>query len=131
MKKFPGDYHHFACDHWFMVPEIKWNKRCNRHKFLSFWVIFCPFSPLKTQKINIKKLKKKTPGEILSFTHLQHKWQSYDIWFLRYGVQQTEFFVILDHFLPFCPPPLRTQKIKILKKWKKHLKIFSFHKCVP
>ena len=33
---------------------------------------------------------------------------------MRYGVQQTEFFVILDHFLPFHP--LATQKIKILKK---------------
>ena len=35
---------------------------------------------------------------------MYHKWQSYDVWFLRYGVWQTEFFVILDHFLPFYPP---------------------------
>ena len=34
-------------------------------------------------------------------THLHHKWQSYDVWFLRYGAQQTEFFVILDRFCPF------------------------------
>ena len=27
----------------------------------------------------------------------------YDVWFLRYGVQQTEFFVMLGHFLPFYP----------------------------
>ena len=26
-----------------------------------------------------------------------------DVWFLRYGVEQTEFFVILDGFLPFHP----------------------------
>ena len=25
-------------------------------------------------------------------------------WFLRHGAQQTDFFVILDHFLPFYPP---------------------------
>ena len=113
------------------------------------------------------------------FTNLHHKWQSYDAWVLRYGVQQTKCFVILDCFLPvytsmgpenqnfekmkkrpediiilqmctindshmmygswdkecnrqnilsfrtvFCQlSPLRTQKIKILKKWKKDLKI--------
>ena len=33
---------------------------------------------------------------------------------MRCGVQQTEFFVISGHFLPF--PPLTTQKIKILKQ---------------
>ena len=31
------------------------------------------------------------------FTHVYHKWQSYD------GVQQTKFFVIVDYFLPFNP----------------------------
>ena len=32
-------------------------------------------------------------------------------------------------FYPFTPP--WTQKIKILKKWKKHLNILSLYKCVP
>ena len=36
---------------------------------------------------------------------------------------ETEFFVILGHFLPSFP--LTTQKTKILKKWKKHLEISS------
>ena len=35
---------------------------------------------------------------------MYHKWQSYDVWFLRYGVEQTNCFVILDCFLPFHPP---------------------------
>ena len=35
---------------------------------------------------------------------MYHKWQSCDVWFLRYEAQRTEFFVILDHFLPFYPP---------------------------
>ena len=43
---------------------------------------------------------------------------SYDAWFLRYGMRQTGLFVILDHFCPFT-----TQKIKILIKWKKNLEI--------
>ena len=38
------------------------------------------------------------------FTHVYQKSQSYDVWFLRYGVRQTKFFVILGHLLPFYPP---------------------------
>ena len=60
---------------------------------------------------------------------MYHKWQSYNVWFLRYGAQQTEFFVILDRFLPFYP--LTNSKIKILKKWKKRLEISLFYTCVP
>ena len=33
------------------------------------------------------------------FTYVYHKWQSYDVCFLRCGTWQTEFFVILGHFL--------------------------------
>ena len=47
-------------------------------------------------------------------------------------------FCHLYHFLPFtslppatlAPIPLTTRKIKILKKWKKHLMILSFCTCV-
>ena len=35
------------------------------------------------------------------FTHVYHKWQSYDDWLLRYGAWQTKLLVILDHSLPF------------------------------
>ena len=81
---------------------------CDRHNFLSFWAIICPFSPLTTWKIIILKKWKKCL-EILSFTHVDHKWESHHVWFLRYGVRQTEFFNILGHFLPFyC---LMTHKI--------------------
>ena len=38
----------------------------DRQKFLSFWTIFCPFTPLTTQKIKIKK-KWKMYLEISSF----------------------------------------------------------------
>ena len=43
-----------------------WNIRCNRPKCLSFWAIFCPFSPLTTRKIKILQLKK-TSGDIIIF----------------------------------------------------------------
>ena len=35
---------------------------------------------------------------------MYHKWQSYDVWFLRYWAQQTECFVILGYFLLFYSP---------------------------
>ena len=78
--------------------------RCNRQNFL--WTIFCSFkSPLKTWKINIFiKWRKKKFLEILSFVPQMHKWKSHNVWFLRYGVWQTEFFLTLDHFLPFYSP---------------------------
>ena len=42
------------------------------------------------------------PGGIIIFTNVYHKWQY--AWFLRYRVQQTEFVVIVDHFLLVYPP---------------------------
>ena len=36
-----------------------WDMEHERHNFLSFWSIFCPFIPLKTQKIaTLKKYRK-------------------------------------------------------------------------
>ena len=43
----------------------------------------------------------------------------YGLWFLRYQVQQTDFFCHFGLFFALLPP-LTTQKIKLLKKWKKH-----------
>ena len=89
-----------------------WNIRCDRQKFSTFWPIFLPFQPLdklENQNSNIEK-------KHLEILFYKHKLQSYDVWFLRYGVQQTEFFVILDHFLHFYPPNLKNQNFKKMKK---------------
>ena len=59
---------------------------------------------------------------------MYHRWEWYDVLFLRYGAWWTEFFAILNHFLLFYP--LKTGKIKILKKWKKYLEI-SFYTNMP
>ena len=69
--------------------------------FLSFWAIFSHFTPLTTPKIKI--FKKKMPLRYYEVGNVYHKWQSYDVWLLRYGAQQREFLVILYHFLPFYP----------------------------
>ena len=75
--------------------------------FLSFWTIFCPFTPVTTWKIKIlKKGRKKKPKNwrYYHITNVYHKWQSCDLWLLRYGSCWTQFFIILDHFLHFYPP---------------------------
>ena len=79
---------------------------------------FLLFYPLKTPKIKILKTEK-IYWKYHHFTNVYQKSQSNDVQFLRYGVRQTEFFVILGHFLPFHhPPTLMIPKIKILKKMK-------------
>ena len=57
------------------------------------------------------------------FTNVHHKWQSYDVWFLRYGERPR----IFCHFRQsFALLPLITiQRIKILKNEKKHMEIIS------
>ena len=106
-------------------------------EFFAFLDHFLPFySPLLlwTQKIKIskqweKKQKQNKNGRYYHFTNVYHKWQLYDVWFMIYRVQWTEFSVILDHFCLFTP--LKPWKIKILKKWNKILEISSFYTYVP
>ena len=103
-------------DGWFLRYKVQ----CNR-VFFSFWAIFCSLTLLTIQKIKIlKKILKNL--EMLSFYTCVS--QMTIIKCMRYGVWQTEFFVILHHFRPFLP--LTTQKIKILIKRKKCMEISSF-----
>ena len=64
---------------------------------------FFPFQPPDNPENQNFKIEKNTM-RYYNFTHFHHKWQSYDVWFLRNGAQQTKCFVILDHFLPFNSP---------------------------
>ena len=48
---------------------------------------------------------------------MYHKWKSHDVCFLKYKAQQTEFFLILEHFLLFYPPKnLKNQSFEKMKK---------------
>ena len=105
-----------------------WNTRYDR-QFLSFWTIFCPFSPLTNWKIKILKLKK-IPGDLI-ISHIctiNGNHMMYGSWDMEHHREN-----FLSFWTVFCPLlfTLWTQKIKILKKWKKYLKILSFYKCVP
>ena len=51
---------------------------------------------------------------------------------MRYGFWDRVRQVFLSFWTIFCPfTSLTTQKIKFLKKWKTHMKMSSFHICVP
>ena len=119
MKKMPGDIIIllFSTKNDKHMMYGSWDMECDRKKKIFFiLIIFCPFTTL-TLKIKIfKKWKKKNTRIYHHFIQVYHKWQSYNIWFLRYEVWQTEFFVILGHALPFYP--ITTQNINILKKRK-------------
>ena len=90
-----------------MVPEI-WSMTS---------IIFCHLGPCfavspheKPDKLKFWK-SEKSIWRWRHFTLVYHKWQSY-VYFLRYGVQGTEF------FCHFGPPPPKNPEFKILKKWK-------------
>ena len=73
-----------------------WDIRHNRQSFIILGH-FLPFDPPNNQKNqNFEKIKK-TSGDIITLHLLYHKWQSYDVWFLRYGTWQ----IIFCHFGPF------------------------------
>ena len=94
---------------------VSWDMEYERHFFLSFWAIFCPFTPLLTLKIKIWNKCKKT-SRYYPIKHVYHKWRSYNVWFLRYKKRQS----FLSFWAIFCPLTLLTTwKIKVLKKMKK------------
>ena len=97
MKKNTWRHHHFtqvcqkswSYDHmlycsWYMVCD-----RCNR--CFSVWAIICPFTPIKTKKLKIKKKnEKKSWRKYHHFTYVYQKLWSDNVRFLRYGARQTD-----------------------------------------
>ena len=122
-----------------------WNIRCNGQKFLLFWAIFCLSAPWQPGKS--KHWKKHL--EILPFYTFSP--QMTVIWYMVpeiWHVTKTKNYdqmmctswdMVCDgsncyfsFWVIFCSfTPLTARKIKILKKWKKHLDISSFYICVP
>ena len=74
------------------------NNAMKKHPEISPFYTCVPKAKLK------KKKKEKNTRRHHHFTLAYHKWQSYGVWFLGYGSQETELFAILDYFLPIYPP---------------------------
>ena len=80
-----------------------WDIEYDRQNFVSFWTIFCSFTPLTTQKIKIMKKRKKHLENyiILQMFPINDYNMMYGSWDME---QDIEFFVILDYFLALWPP---------------------------
>ena len=73
-------------------------------------------------------MKKKTPGDIIILHYtINNNHMMYGSWDIQ--ARQTEFFVILDHFLPFYP--YNNPKTQNFQKLKKKQEISSFYTNVP
>ena len=101
-----------------------------KHDRQNFFIIldcFFPFNNPKNQ--NFEKLQK-PPRDIIILHKCtkNHGHMLYCSWDMVHDKCNCYF----SFWAIFCPfTPLTAQKIKILKKWKKHLEISSFYICVP
>ena len=106
-----------------------WDIEHDRQNFLSFWNIYCPFTPLTIQKIKILEKMKKNPADIiiLHMLPINDNHVIYGSWDIEHHGQN-----FLSFWTIFCPfTSLTTQKIKIFKKWKKLLELLSLYTGVP
>ena len=122
MKIMPGDinilYMYTINDNHVMYGS--WDMEHNGQNFLSFWTAFCPFTPLKTQKIKIFK-KWKKPWRYHHFTQVHQKSWLYATLFLRYNAWLMSFlFFILGYFLPFYNSKNQNWKKKKKNTWRYH-----------
>ena len=95
-------------------------------ELLVFWAIFCPFIPLTIWKIKI--LKKKNKQLEISSLYASVP-QMTIIWYGSLDMEHNRhnFFVILDHFLPFYHNNPKNQDFEKMKKTPRD--IIILHKC--
>ena len=110
--------------------------------FLPFYISFpaTPYPPPSNNpdNQNFEKIKE-APGDIiiLNMSNINKNQKLNDVWFLRYGAQPTDFFLILNQFLPFycspqpptTPPTQQPKELKFWKKKKNATGIIILHKC--
>ena len=107
----------------YIVPEI-WHMTD-----IIFFILvhFLPFHPPNSPKNQNFKKMEKTSGDIIILPKhpKNHDHMLYCSWDMV--CDRCNYFSFWAIFCPFTP--LTAQKIKILKKWKKHLEISSFYMC--
>ena len=94
---------HMSKPVWCMVPEI--SSATDIFFFVILGYVLPFYSPINPENQNFEKIKKNPGDIILHMSTINQNSMMYDSWDI-YGVQQTEFFLILNHFLPFNPTPL-------------------------
>ena len=114
-------YHYF-------IPVYQESGWYDQIEIGNFGTFLASLIPLKTRKIRILKKWKNCWRHHFAHVVFQ-KLQSYEVPFLRYRMRQTEFLVVLDHFLPLHHP--NNPKNQNFEKVKRHLKMESFYTCVP
>ena len=91
MKKMPGDIILFCIhvyqkwwsfDVWFPKYKVR------QMEILVILGHYLPFQPLDNLE-NQNFIIKKNTWRYYHLIHFHHKWQSYDVWFLKYGAEQT------------------------------------------
>ena len=100
-----------------------WEMECDRI-FSGVGLFFALLPPNNPENQNFEKIN---TWRYYDFTHVYHKWQSYDIWFLSmesYGKN----FVILDRFLLFYPNN-NSQNQNFLKMKEISRDIIILHMC--
>ena len=114
-----------------------WFLKCKMRQTKIFVILgqFLPFQPPGNPENQNFKIEEIT-WRYYHFTHLHHTWQSYDVCFLGYGMWRTEFFLILDRFLPFHlhpsptpsphPHPKQPKKSKFWKNEKIGWRYYHF-----
>ena len=98
-----------------------WDMKRDRQNFLSFWTVFCPFTPLKLWKMKILKKMNKRLGDIIilhKFTK-NHDHVLYCPWDMACD-RCNGYFLLWAVFPTFTP--LKTQKNKMKKNEKKKKK---------
>ena len=124
MKKITGDNNPFTHGNLKWISYYVWFLKYKARQILPFVILghFLPFSPPKTPKNQNFENMKKTPGDII----ILQKCTINDN-HIMYGSWDN----FLSFWAIFCSfTPLRTQKIKVFKKWKKIPgDIMILHKC--
>ena len=129
MKKNSWRYYHFrqvyhkglSYDVWFLRYEV-WQT-----EFFVIWDRLLPFYPPNNPKNQNFEKMKKPPGDIITLhmCTINDNHMMYGSWDMKHDRQNVLSFLTV--FCNFTPPSLKTQKIKILKNWKKNLEILSFY----
>ena len=101
-----------------MVPQIQSETDIIFCHFESF----LPFQPPNNLENKNVEIMKKSTWRCYNFTHVHQKSREYDVCFLRYRVQQTEFFITLG--------PTNMKNFNFEKKGKKTTgDIILLHMC--